>query len=78
MSLVSKDESPRTSMVHVGYWILKELNSTKDGRISLIDLGGKLRKQGITRARPMNFGLVFLHLAGLIEFRAPYIYKVKP
>lgn len=75
-SLVSKDEPLKTSMPYVGYLVLKKLEKAEDSRLSLAEISSHLVKQGITKSRPMMFALIFLHLAGLIDFRAPYIYKL--
>lgn len=77
-TLVSKDESLKTSMPHVGYLVLKKLEKADGGRLSLSDVAQLLTKHGITKSRPMMFGLIFLHLAGLIDFKAPYVYKIAP
>lgn len=75
-SLVSKDEPLKSSMVYVGYLILKRLEKSKDGRASLTELSSDLAKHGITKSRPMTIGLIFLHLSGAIDFKAPYIYRI--
>lgn len=75
-SLVSKDEPLKASMVHVGYLILKKLEKTQDGRLSLTEIAAHLAKYGVTKSRPMTFALIFLHLAGIVDFKAPYIYKL--
>ena len=36
--LISKDEKIKTSVVYVGYLILKELKKTKDDKVSIFDL----------------------------------------
>ena len=74
-TLVSKDEPLKSSMVHVGYLILRKLEKAEDGRLSLTEIAAHLAKHGIKRSRPMVFALIFLHVAGVIEFKAPYIYK---
>lgn len=76
ISLVSKDEPLKTSMVHVGYLVLKKLESTKEGRLSLTEIAIHLAKHGVTKSRPMTFALIFLHLVGIIDFKAPYVYKL--
>ena len=76
MSLVSKDEPLATSMVHIGYLILKELETTEESRVSLTTITSKLKKKKITQYRPIMFALIFLHTVGAIEFKAPYIYKI--
>lgn len=77
-TLVSKDEPLKTSMPYVGYLVLKKLEKAKAGRLSLAEISQDMTKQGVTKSRPMMFALIFLHLAGLIDFRAPYIYKLAP
>lgn len=76
MSLVSKDEPLSTSMAHIGYIVLREFEATGEERLSLTAITSRLRKKKITGYRPIMFALIFLHLAGIIEFRAPYIYRV--
>jgi hypothetical protein len=76
MSLVSKDEMLSTSMVYIGYLVLKELDSATDRRVSLTFIMSHLKKKKINQYRPIMFALIFLHVIGAIEFSAPYIYKV--
>ena len=73
--LISKDEKIKTSVVYVGYLILKELKKTKDDKVSIFDLTEILKKHSITHYRQIIFGLMFLHSCGVIDFREPYIYK---
>ncbi len=75
MSLISKDEPLATSMVHIGYLILKQLESTDQERLSLASIMFELRKKKITHYRSIMFGLIFLYTSGAIEFRAPYILR---
>jgi hypothetical protein len=77
-TLVSKDEPLKTSMPYVGYLVLKKLEKSEEGCLSLTEISSHLTKYGVTKSRPMMFALIFLHLAGLIDFRAPYIYKIAP
>jgi hypothetical protein len=78
ISLVSKDEPLKSSMVYVGYLILKQLDKAKDQRLSLTEIAAYLTKRNIKKSRPMMFALIFLHTAGVIDFKAPYIYKLTP
>lgn len=77
-TLVSKDENMKTSIVYVGALVLKALEKAPDGRLSLTALAKTLKSHGINKSRPMTFALMFLHLAGIIDFQAPYIYKLAP
>lgn len=74
MTIVSKDEPLSSSMVHVGYLVLRELQSNPQKRTTLTSMMAILRRKRITHYRSIMFGLVFLHSVGAIEFRAPYIY----
>lgn len=76
MSLVSKDESLATSMVHIGYIVLQELEASGQSRMSLASVMHALKKKKIVQYRPIMFALLFLHLVGAIDFDAPYIYRV--
>ena len=75
-TLVSKDESLRSSMVYVGYLILKQLDKSENDRLSLTEIAKNLAKHEIKQSRAMIFALIFLNLAGAIEFTAPYVYRV--
>ncbi len=76
MSLVSKDELLTTSMAHVGYLVLKEFENTDEDRLSLTAITSRLKRKKITQYRPIIFALIFLHVAGAIDFKAPFIYKL--
>lgn len=76
MSLVSKDESLKNSMAHVGYLVLKEFERTGEEKLSLTAITSLLKKKKVIKYRPIMFALIFLHSAGAIEFKAPYVYKM--
>jgi hypothetical protein len=73
--LISKDEQIKTSVVYVGYLILKELRKSKEDKISIFEVSEMLKKRNITHYRQIIFALMFLHSCGIIDFREPYIYK---
>ena len=74
-SLISKDEQIKTSVVYVGYLILKELKKHSDSKVSIFDVSEMLKKRNIVHYRQIIFALMFLHSCGIIDFREPYIYK---
>jgi hypothetical protein len=74
-SLISKDEQIKTSVVYVGYLILKDLKRHKDNKVSIFDLTEMLKKRNIIHYRQIIFALMFLHSCGIIDFKEPYIYK---
>ena len=73
--LISKDEKIKTSVVYVGYIILKELKKNSSDKVSIFEIVDALKKRNITHSRQIIFGLMFLHSCGIIDFKEPYIYK---
>ena len=71
--IVSKDENLKESMPYIGCLILRELNKSSTKQIGFLDLVSILKKQDISRYRPILFGLTFLHSVGAIEFAPPFI-----
>lgn len=75
-NLISKDEFMRSSVVYIGYLILKELNRRKDKKLPLYEIYDALKKERISHYRQIVFSLMFLHACGAIEFREPFIFKL--
>lgn len=75
-ALISKDEQLKTSVVYVGYLILKQLKRSKQNKISIFEIAAALNQRGIIHYRQILFALLFLHTCDLIDFKEPYIYKV--
>ena len=73
--IISKDESLKDSMVHIGYHIAKCLEGAIDGRRSLVEVMMYLKQRHIHNYRSIQFALLFLHAVGSIDFRAPYLYR---
>lgn len=73
MPLISKDEPMKTSVVVVGSHILRHLEAKDTGRATLSEVAVVLKKRGIIRHRTITFALCFLHMAGTIDFREPYL-----
>lgn len=71
--LVSKDESLKDSMVHVGYHVVRCLEGAEDRRRSLVEVMHYLKGRHINDYRSIQFALLFLHSVGSVEFRAPYL-----
>jgi hypothetical protein len=74
MGLISKDENIKQSIVYIGYIILKELSLRHDQRISIYDIASHLKKSHVFNSTQLNYSLMFLFAAGIIEFEEPYIY----
>jgi hypothetical protein len=74
MSLISKDENITNSIVYIGYLILKEISKSTDKKISIYDIANILKKHNALNSEQLNYTLMFLYSAGIIDFEEPYIY----
>jgi hypothetical protein len=74
MSLISKDENIKHSIVYIGYIILKEISLRKDKKISIYDIAGLLKKDKLLNSEQLNYSLMFLYAADIIDFEEPYIF----
>jgi hypothetical protein len=74
MSLISKDENIKHSIVYIGYIILKEISLRKDKKISIYDIAGLLKKDNLLNSEQLNYSLIFLYAADIIDFEEPYIF----
>lgn len=73
--LIQTEERLKDSSIYIGYLILKNLKSRKDGKIIIFDLIRLLKKDmKIIHHRQVIFSLSFLYCLGLIDFSEPYIY----
>jgi hypothetical protein len=74
MSLISKDEDIKHSIVYIGYIILKELSLKKDKKISIYEIASVLKKNNLLISEQFNYSLMFLYSADIIDFVEPYIF----
>jgi hypothetical protein len=74
-NLFTKDENLVKSAPFTGAEILKQLQNSDDGRISIFELAKNLRKSNKMTVRSIYYGMVFLYSLGIIEFDEPYLIK---
>lgn len=74
-NLFTKDEDLMKSAPFIGSEILKQLQSSDDGRISIFDLARNLRKTNKVTARSIYYGMLFLYSLDIVEFDEPYLIK---
>tara|TARA_B100000767_G_scaffold259550_1_gene269390 strand:- start:133 stop:375 length:243 start_codon:yes stop_codon:yes gene_type:complete len=74
-NLFTKDEDLMNSAPFIGSEILKQLQSSDDGRISIFDLAKNLRKTNKITARSIYYGMIFLYSLDIVEFDEPYLIK---
>ncbi len=74
-NLFTKDEDLMKSAPYIGSEILKQLQSSDDGRVSIFDLAKNLRKTNKISARSIYYGMLFLYSLDIVEFHEPYLIK---
>ncbi len=74
-NLFTKDEDLIKSAPYIGSEILKQLQNSDDGRISIFDLAKNLRKTNKITPRSIYYGMLFLYSLDIVEFDEPYLIK---
>lgn len=74
-NLFIKDEDLMKSAPFIGSEILKQLQTSNDGRISIFDLAKNLRKTNKITVRSLYYGMIFLYSLDIVEFDEPYLIK---
>ena len=72
-NLISKDEDLLRSAPVIGYEILRLIEKTPEGRISIFDAAEKLKKSTNASARSLYYGMLFLFSLDIIDFEKPYL-----
>ncbi len=71
--LFQKDEDLFKSAPYVGAQILKLLEASETGRLSIFDLARKMKSLNNSNVRNIYYGMIFLYSVDIIEFNEPYI-----
>ena len=74
MSLISKDENIKNSIVYIGYIILKELSLREEKKISIYDIASLLKKHNLLNGEQLNYSLMLLYATDIVDFKEPYIF----
>jgi hypothetical protein len=74
-NLFTKDEDLMKSAPFIGSEILKHLNCSDDGRISIFELAKNLRKTHMITPRSIYYGMLFLYSLDIVKFNEPYVIK---
>lgn len=72
-NLFSKDEDLLKSSPYIGAEILKLLELSGQGRISIFDVASKLKSNNISSIRTVYYGMLFLYSLDIIDFENPYL-----
>lgn len=76
-NLFSTNENLSTLPPLVGVELLKVVDRSKRGRVSLFDIFDALRKKRQLAPRSIYFALAFLYSTGIIEFDGVYVWRVQ-
>lgn len=71
--LFSKNENLEKSAPVIGAEILKLLNSSDQGSVSIFDAARSLQISNKIGAKSLYYGILFLYSLGIIDFDEPYI-----
>ena len=74
-NLFTKDEDFAKSAPYIGSEILKQIQSSEDGRVSIFDLVRNLRKSNKISVRSIYYGMIFLYSVDIVKFDEPYLIK---
>lgn len=72
-NLFTKDEDLIKSAPFIGYQILKQIQESEGGRVSIFDVARSLRKKNKISARSIYYGMIFLYSLDIVEFDEPYL-----
>jgi hypothetical protein len=67
-------ETLKSSNVYIGFLILKEIEKSKERKVTMYKLTDVLKKEGLTHSRHLTLGLTFLYSLGIIKFEEPYVW----
>lgn len=74
-NLFTKDEDLKKSAPFIGFEILKRLQESGDGRVSIFEIAKSFQKSHKLSARSIYYGMLFLYSLDIISFDAPYLIK---
>ena len=72
-NLFTKDEDLMKSAPFIGFEILKHLQSSKDGRVSIFEIAKIFQKTNKLSARSIYYGMLFLYSLDIVDFEEPYL-----
>ena len=75
--MVANPNVLKSSVMYIGYHILKEIQEQGKDQISIYDISKALKVAGIGGSRQLMMGLSFLYSVGIIEFEEAMIWVKK-
>lgn len=75
--MVASSNELKSSVMYIGYLILKEVQKQDKGTISIYDVSKALKRAGIFSSRQLILGLSFLYSVGIVDFEEAKIWIKK-
>lgn len=75
--MVANISSIKSSVMYIGYLILKEIKKQNCDKVSIYDISRMLKKKGINSSRQLVLGLTFLYSVNIIDFEEANIWIKK-
>jgi len=75
--MVANSNSVKSSVMYIGYLILKEIKLKNSEKVSIYDISRVLKKKGISSSRQLVLGLSFLYSVDIVEFEEANVWIKK-
>lgn len=75
--MVANSNSIKSSVMYIGYLILKEIKVQNVDKVSIYDVSRALKRKGINSSRQLVLGLTFLYSVDVVEFEEANVWIKK-
>lgn len=75
--MMANSNALKSSVMYIGYLILKEVQRKGTSKISIYDVSKALKRAGVTNSRQLILGLSFLYSVNVVEFEEANIWIKK-
>lgn len=75
--MMANSNALKSSVMYIGYLILKEVQRQGTSKISIYDVSKALKRAGVTNSRQLILGLSFLYSVNVVEFEEANIWIKK-
>jgi hypothetical protein len=75
--MVANSNDIKSSVMYIGYLILKEIKEKNTEKVSIYDISRVLKRKGISSSRQLVLGLSFLYSVDIVEFEEANVWIKK-
>lgn len=76
-TMIANVNNIRSSVMYIGYLILKEIKENDTDKVSIYDVSRALKRNGIGSSRQLVLGLSFLYSVDILEFEEANVWIKK-